>query len=234
MAGEGAMHEALVTRIGLDVARIAEAALRHRVYGEEALARLMAAVARHIEPAVAAGRSAGERAPACGPGCASCCTVNVATLAVEGAAAAAFLRIRLPAEDARKLAAGLLEFHDRIRWLEDGERIRARLACPFLDEHRTCAIHPVRPLACRSLTSLDPADCRRAIAERADDEGPGLVRINVLQKLLHDEAIEALASVLRARGLDARCRDVSGMTAVFLADPAQAAAFAAGGRLPIE
>jgi hypothetical protein len=160
--------------------------------------------------------------------------VNVATLAVEGAAAAAFLRTRLRARETQELAAALLEFHGRVRWLDDAERIRARLACPFVDERRACAIHPVRPLACRSLTSLDPADCCRAIAERAEEDGPGLVRVDVLHKLLHDEAIGALATVLRQRGLDARCRDVSGMTAVFLADPARAAAFAAGERLPIE
>ena len=115
-----------------------------------------------------------------------------------------------------------------MRWLEDGERIHDHLACPLLDEKGRCSIHPVRPLACRGLSSLDAGDCRRAVSERGED-GPGSVRMNLLQqKALYDEAIAALAEALRARGLDARCRDISGMTGVFLADPSRASAYVAG------
>jgi hypothetical protein len=51
----------------------------------------------------AIGPSDGPRA-ACGPGCASCCQLNVGTLAVEGAVVAAFLRaaIRRRGLDARR------------------------------------------------------------------------------------------------------------------------------------
>ena len=49
-----------------------------------------------------------------------------------------------------------------------------------------------------------------------------------LQKVLHDTARAALAEALAARGLDARCRDVSGMTGAFLAGPAPVVAFLAG------
>jgi hypothetical protein len=158
--------------------------------------------------------------------------VNVGTLAIEGAVVAARLRESAPAARGGELLA----FHDRVRWLEDRERVAERLACPFLDAGARCAIHPVRPLACRALTSLDAADCRRALSGQAgddDDEAPGLVRMDLLQKALHDEALAALAEALAARGLDARCRDVSGMTAAFLADPGLAAAFLSGARVPI-
>lgn len=222
-----------VASFGRELARSTEALLS-AADGEEALAAVLEEVERRVAAELRAHRTADTPAPACGPGCASCCTVNVATLAVEGAAAAAFLRRTRGAAGVKDHAAALLEFHDRIRWSDDGERIRRRLACPFLDARGACAIHPVRPLACRSLTSLDAAECVGALAARADDDAPGLVRADALQKALYDEAICALVDALRARGLDARCRDVSGMTAVFLADPGRARAFLAGAPLPLD
>jgi Fe-S-cluster containining protein len=172
--------------------------------------------------------------PACGPGCATCCTINVGTLAVEGAAAAAFLRAELPPGEAERRAGALLEFHAYVRWLDDGERIRCGIACPFLDAHRACSIHPVRPLACRAVSSLDAGDCRRALAERSEDEPGGMVAMDLLQRALYETALATLAEGLAARGLDARRRDVSGMAGAFLADPALAAAFGDGARVPLE
>lgn len=223
-----------IAECGREVARLAEEALERGPCDEEALARLMAAVEERVQAAASAHRPAGETPPACGLGCSACCTVNVGTLAIEGAAAAAYLRRRLPPGQVGPRAAELLGFHDGVRWQDDGERIRARVRCPFLDGQGGCAIHPARPLACRALSSADAADCRLALAERGEEEGPGLVRMNLLQKALYDEASGVLAEVLARRGLDARRRDVSGMTGAFLADPTRARAFAAGARVPIE
>lgn len=217
-----------------DVARLADEALGRGPCDEGVLARLMAAVEERVQAAVPSTRPAGEPPPACALGCASCCTVNVATLPLEGAAAAAFLRRRTRPEELGGRAAGLLRFHEGVRWLDDGERIRARARCPLLDARGGCSIHPARPLACRALSSLDAAECRLALDERGEENGPGLIRMNLLQKALYDAAIGALSEVLARRGLDTRRRDVSGMTGVFLADPARAAAFAAGARVPIE
>jgi Fe-S-cluster containining protein len=160
--------------------------------------------------------------------------MNVGTLAIEGAAAAAFLRSALPAAEASRRAEALLEFHARVRWVDDAERIRVGLACPFLDARRACSIHPVRPLACRAVSSLDPRDCRRALEERRDDEDGGAVAMDLLQRALYDVALATLAEALASRGLDARRRDVSGMAGAFLAEPGLAAAFAGGARLPLE
>jgi Fe-S-cluster containining protein len=217
-----------------DVARLAEEALGRARCDEEALAGLMAAIEARIQAELARRRPDGEPAPACALGCAGCCTVNVGTLAIEGAAAAAWLRRRLQSREVAARAAHLLRFHEGVRWQDDGERIRARVRCPFLDGGGGCSIHPARPLACRALSSLDAGECRLALEERGGEGGPGLVRMNLLQKALYDEALGALSAVLAGRGLDARRRDVSGMTGLFLADPAQAAAFAAGTPLPIE
>jgi len=220
-----------VLRLRERVAALATHALA-AARGERDLAALAEAVWAAIEDERARAPAGDRPGPACRPGCSTCCRVNVGTLAIEGAAVAA--RLRVDAGAAAR-ARDLLAFHDRVRWLEDRERVADRLACPFLDAGGRCAIHPVRPLACRGLSSLDAADCRRALSGVApdDDEDAGLVRMDLLQKALHDEAFAALAEALAARGLDARCRDVSGMAAAFLADPGLAAAFLAGARVPL-
>lgn len=201
---------------------------------EEAdLVRLLAAVWSIVGEELARRRSADAPPPACAAGCASCCRVNVGTLAIEGAVVAAFLRGSVPSRALRAKAAALHAFHDRVRWLEDRERVSERLACPLLATDLRCAIHPARPLACRSVSSLDPAECAAAL-RGDDDDGPALVRMDLAQRALHDEARAALGAALASRGLDARQRDVSGMTAAFLPDPGLVEAFLAGERVPID
>jgi Fe-S-cluster containining protein len=221
----------LVSHCARDVAGIVGGVLATMLPSEETYAIVLELVEKRIAEALA-GRVAA--APACRAGCSACCTMNVGALAVEGAAAARFLRRTLGPERAGALAVALLSFHDRVRWLEDEERIRVRLRCPFLDEREGCAIHPVRPLACRAISSVDPEACRRALADRADGEGDGAVPMDVLQRALYDSALDALSGVLAARGLDARRRDVSGMAGAFLRDEALARSFGTGARLPLE
>jgi hypothetical protein len=231
------MDHGRVVGCGLDVGRIASRALERGYRGEAAFVALVAMLERRIAMELEADSAAAGPRPACRAGCAACCTVNVATLPLEGIAVAGFLRSRLAPAEVAGRADALLAFHERVRWCEDEERIRLGLTCPFLDERRACLVHPVRPLACRAVTSLDPAECRRALAERAGDEGDdgdGTVRMNLLQKALYDEAIQALVAAVSERGLDARTRDVSGMAGVFLADGERAAAWMAGSPLPLE
>jgi hypothetical protein len=229
------MDLARVAECGRDVGRLVARVLERGDGGESAVLALFAAIERRIALELSARGEEAAR-PACGPGCATCCTVNVGTLPLEGAAVAAFLRRRLAAGEVQERARALLAFHAGVRWCEDGERIRARLACPFLDERRACLVHPVRPLACRGVSSLDPEACRLALTERADDddEGGGAIPMDLLQWALHDEALQGMAAALSARGLDARRRDVSGMAGAFLAEPALLAAYLAGDRVPLE
>jgi len=227
------MIAAAVERCRARVSALANDALAG-ARGEPELVALLERVWAAIDEELAA-RTDGAPAPACGAGCASCCRVNVGTLPVEGAVAAARVRALLGSAAAARLAADLGAFHDRVRWLEDRERFAQRLVCPFVDGGGRCSIHAARPLACRGVTSLDADDCRRAVApgDPDDDDGP-LVRMDLLHRALHGEALAALADAFAARGLDAHRRDVSGMTAAFLADPGLAAAFLAGRRVPLE
>lgn len=221
-----------VSGCGRDVERIVEGVLGTMTPSEETFAIVLDLVEDRVARALQGPRIAAT--PACRPGCALCCTINVGALGVEGAAAAGYLRRALGPARAGDRAAALLRFHDRVRWLEDAERIRERLRCPFLDEAQRCSIHPVRPLACRAITSVDPEACRQALADRAGEDGDGTVPMDVLQRALYEAALEALTSALAARGIDTRRRDVSGMAGAFLQDEALARSFGAGARLPLE
>jgi Fe-S-cluster containining protein len=226
------MLDACTARCRDRIADLAESSLAS-ARQEDDLVRLLEAVWTIVGEELARVRSTDAPPPACGPGCASCCRVNVGTLAIEGAVAAAFLRRGAPPRAHGPRAAALHAFHDRVRWLEDRERAACALACPLLDADLRCGIHPARPLACRSVSSLDPAECRAAL-DGGDDDGPALVRMDLAQRALHDEARAALGAALAARGLDARHRDVSGMTGSFLADPGLVEAFLAGERVPLD
>lgn len=198
------------------------------------LADLLADLEGVVARALGAVRPRGMPPAACGPGCAGCCTVNVGTSALEGAVAAAWLRERLAAADRAPLAARLLAFHEYVRWLEDHQRVAERLACPLLDPAGRCTIHPVRPLACRSVSSLDAGDCAAALAGSSEGEGEPLVRMDVAQQALYQEAFAALGAALARRGLDARTRDVSGMVGVFLDDATLLTPVLGGAQVPLE
>jgi Fe-S-cluster containining protein len=223
--------EDVAGRCAEDVRRLTEDLFEAIQPSEEAFGVLMDLIGRRIETSLTARPATPA---ACGPGCAACCMLNVGTLPVEGAAVAAYLRRQLGPEGAARKARALLAFHDRVRWLDDGERIRERLACPFLDASRSCSIHPVRPLACRSISSLDAEDCSRAMAGRGDDDACATVRMDLLQLEVHEAALGALSRALAARGLDVRLRDVTGMTGVFLADSRLASRFGGGAPVPVE
>lgn len=198
------------------------------------VADLLAEIEGVVARALRTARPEGMPQAACGPGCAGCCTVNVGTLALEGAVAAAWLRERLAPHDRAATAARLLAFHEHVRWLEDHQRVAERLACPLLDPAGRCTVHPVRPLACRSVSSLDAGECATALAGSSDGEGEPLVRMDVAQQALYQEALAALGAVLGRRGIDARTRDVSGMIGIFLADAALLTALLGGARVPLE
>ncbi|BEH11277.1 YkgJ family cysteine cluster protein [Geobacter sulfurreducens subsp. ethanolicus] len=164
---------------------------------------------------------------ACGPGCMTCCTVNVSVLVPEAWTITAWLRQRLDAGEVDRLAERLVAAARAIRWLDDADRIRGGVTCPFLDERGWCSIHPVRPLMCRALTSADPAQCRRALESRTSDEEV-LLECNLLQKYFMEQAYRSLAAVLERRGIDSAGRELVGTVARFLNEPRLADEFLAG------
>ncbi|QXE92604.1 hypothetical protein KP001_08845 [Geomonas subterranea] len=190
-----------------------------------ALAQTVAACA-----ATAADFCAG-RPFACAPGCPHCCVLNVAVLLPEAMTIALWLRERLSGAELTGLQKRLAAHRSWARWMDDDERILKQMSCPLLDSFGGCSVHPVRPLACHAITSLDSQCCREALMPAVTDE-ERLVPADLLRKAVFDAAFTALASGLRLTGLDDRSIELGTGVLAFLEHPELQESFLAGGRFP--
>lgn len=199
--------------------------------GTAAVGDVMARVADRAEATLAAHLPAGAVSmTACGPGCATCCTVNVTVLIPEAIAIARHLAENVPPPALAPLGRRVHETARAVRWLEDDERIRAGHPCPFLDRRGWCTIHPVRPLTCRALTSTDPHRCRDALAAQAAGEYAPLLA-NLFQKFLLEQTYRGVATGLAQSGLDDSGRELTRSVGRFLGEPELVADFLRGWRI---
>ncbi len=178
------------------------------------------------------GDSAERSLVACGPGCGACCVLNVTVLFPEAITITWFLKRRFSAEQLDSLRARLQDLLTRTRWLDDEERLFVRVPCAFLDAQGSCIIHSVRPLLCRSITSIDPAACHDAVAMAPLDGAP-CVEMNLFHKQFIDTVYTELAGALEELGLDHRPRRLSAAVLSLLAEPGMVETFLSGGAVPI-
>jgi Fe-S-cluster containining protein len=108
---------------------------------------------------------------ACHAGCWFCCTIPVAVTVFEAAMVRSAVHA-LP-DDQQQAIWGRLAEHidlqDQALADADGQHIAFRRRCPLLSDQGQCSVYEGRPLACRSLLSLDAERCRRTFLE--DDRG---------------------------------------------------------------
>ncbi|WP_236025889.1 YkgJ family cysteine cluster protein [Geomonas azotofigens] len=172
-----------------------------------------------------------DRPFACGPGCAHCCVLNVAALLPEAMTIALWLREKLNGADLAGLQKCLAAHRSWARWMDDEERILKQMSCPLLDAYGGCSVHPVRPLACHAITSLNSQSCREALTPTVTDDDR-LVPIDLLRKAVFDATFTALASALRRVGLDDRSIELGTGVLAFLEHPEFVERFLSGEKLP--
>lgn len=215
---------------GSDIAGLAERELAAAA-NAAGIRSAMEQVAGRAEKLLSARLTAEEhRLIACGPGCAACCRVNVTVLLPEAVAIAAYIEDTCSGEEFTPLKMRIAATAERVRWMDDDERIRAGIPCPFLDGRGWCTIHPVRPLTCRALSSTDPEQCRRALESHGSDEEEAIVS-NLFQKFLMEETFRVLSAAMERSGLDITGRELSRSVARCLQDPGIADDFLAGKRV---
>jgi Fe-S-cluster containining protein len=168
----------------------------------------------------------------CGPGCGSCCVVNVSTLIPEGIAIVRYLN-QLAEEQRQSLAEKLERLWCEIRGLDDEERMLMQRCCAFLDDDGCCLIYPVRPLLCRSITSTDAWKCRDALSHKAFGEDRPVL-MHQLQQELYECLFTGFAAGLEAGGIDGRSFQLSGLIRLLLNHPARESELLAGHRLSWE
>jgi hypothetical protein len=178
----------------------------------DALAGLMAGAERLL-----AGHPGDRSQIDCGPGCGSCCMVNVSTLLPEGLVISRFLHRQSGAvvELARHR---LEELWCAVRGLDDDERLFARRSCAFLDERGYCLIYPVRPLLCRSISSTSAQSCRDALNAKPLGE-ESVVLMYQYQQDLYETLFSGVADGVEACGLDGRSLQLAGLVRYLLKQP---------------
>ncbi len=168
---------------------------------------------------------------ACHAGCSSCCILNVSVLFPEAIAISRFLWSSLSHEQLGRVHDRLAELHVRTRWLNDDERIDLAESCAFLTAKGTCLVHCVRPLLCRSITSLDAALCRSALAMAPLAEVE-TVPMNLFQKNLLDAAFTGFGEALQQLNLDDRAWRLTSAVLRVLSVPGAVGDFLAGKKIP--
>ena len=206
------------------------AALVERLAGYRDFGLLARAVA---ESAAVAEEACLGRSMVCAAGCFYCCVLNVAVLLPEAMVIADYLRRDLAQSDLADLRARLVTHSNGARWMNDEERIIREAICPLLDRAGHCMIHPVRPLVCRAVVSLDRDRCRAAFSPIISDE-VRLVPTDLLRQTVFDTAFRSLAQSLRHHGFDARSIELGAGLRAFLEYPEYCEQLLSGGRLPDE
>lgn len=153
----------------------------------------------------------------CAAGCGSCCMVNVAVLQPEALNISKHLRRTRNTVQLSQLKQDMQQLVYLISGLNEDERIALNKSCAFLTSAGSCSIYPVRPLLCRSITSIDANDCRDALAMRALGEQLP-VTMNLFQKNLFDGAFQSLAKALDSCGLDDRSHELTAAVLTYLED----------------
>lgn len=216
-------------------------ALNTECFGSELTSVLLAVLAGGLdagslaraitECAAAADLVCSERPIACTSGCPHCCVLNVTILLPEAMIVADWLSERLPPSRLEEVRVRILDHCRRVRWMEDDERITKQIVCPLLDADGNCSIHPVRPLVCRAVASLDRNSCREAFDPAITDE-ERLVSADMLRQAVFDEAFMALARSFHTLGLDDRGIELGNGVLAFLERPELKELLLSGERLP--
>lgn len=153
----------------------------------------------------------------CGPGCGSCCVVNVSTLLPEGFAIARHLQ-KQGCEYQQRAAERLDKLWREVRGLDDDDRLFVRRPCAFLDGQGSCSIYPVRPLLCRSLTSTSADSCREALSGKILGEETAVLS-HQFQNDLYETLFIGFAAGLEKRGSDGRSFPLTGLLRYLLRHP---------------
>lgn len=147
----------------------------------------------------------------CQKGCGHCCRLNVSVLPVEALGILYYVQTAYTDAEKEVFFKLLRSAHVESYGLEDDERMVAGIKCVFLTAEGVCSIYAVRPLICRSVTSIDVNSCTDSFTAMAFGEEKTIM-MNLLQKEFYDQIFSILGEQLKLNGYDDR--SVSLLTAL--------------------
>ncbi len=90
-----------------------------------------------------------------------CCHIRLTASVPEVLAVLTYIRESFSTDEVEALKRKVANIDTFTRRLDGEARARQRLPCPLLKDG-SCSVHPVRPLSCRAVVSVDVAACKRA------------------------------------------------------------------------
>ncbi len=166
---------------------------------------------------------------ACKAGCGSCCVVNVSILLPEGLAIVGYIQ-GMAEDEQEKIKASLDDLWQVVRGLDEEDRLYLRRNCAFLDSDGCCRIYPVRPILCRSVSSVDPEQCRQALTAQVFGESSPLL-MNLQQNNLYEGLFVGFANGLEQGGVDGNSFQLTGLVRYLLRNSQAEERFLRGGKV---
>jgi Fe-S-cluster containining protein len=153
---------------------------------------------------------------ACKNGCFWCCYFTVDVRAVEVFSILDFMERELSAAEQERVRREIEANSKLLRRLDDEERMRRNVKCPFLSAGR-CAIYEARPQTCRNYHATDASGCQ-ASYERPDDVDidPDFAPLVYQSGGAH---VDAFSSALQGCGYDVQAYELSTALALAMTQP---------------
>lgn len=154
---------------------------------------------------------------ACKIGCSWCCHFTVDVRPVEVARILEFVDRGFTSERREQLRREVETNTAALRGLDDVQRMRTNVKCPFLFEGR-CSIYEARPQTCRNYHATDAAGCQKSY------EAPGVGDIDPefapLVYQVGGAHVDAFCKALHEAGYDVAAYEMNSALAAALDDPA--------------
>ena len=147
----------------------------------------------------------GQPVFACSKGCSACCHLFVAVPPGITEAIAAHIEMTFAGEERADL---ILRLRHAVAETEKASAPhQLRMPCPLLGDDGACSIYSVRPLSCRSFTSVSRQRCEdmvfgRGVGAAGVDQNPARYRI-------YEQATRGLQQAARERGLPSQQQGLS-------------------------
>lgn len=153
---------------------------------------------------------------ACRAGCTWCCHFSVDVRAVEVFGILDFVERTFTAEDKARVYAEIRANAVALDQLDEFERMRRNVRCPFLREGR-CSIYPVRPQTCRNYHATSAVGCQQSYEDPNNlDIDPEFAPLVYQAGGAH---VDAITSALREAGYDTNVYEMNTAIAAARSEP---------------
>lgn len=153
---------------------------------------------------------------ACRAGCTWCCHFSVDVRAVEVFGILDFVERTFSADEKARVYAEIRANSAALGKLDEFERMRRNVKCPFLREGR-CSIYSVRPQTCRNYHATSAAGCQQSYEDPDNlDIDPEFAPLVYQAGGAH---VDAITAAMREAGYDTNVYEMNTAIDVALSEP---------------